>query len=198
MVLHPPTCLCFCVLPASATSSLFYTQNLSALQAASCKLDTAVRALTDPASLSKDASVSNEDLQEIALEAQVNSLFDGSSDSDSECVQRPVVLAPGNTKDQQNEQPKAGCSSGTSSLCPLDLIDEDIDHNQNDSEEEQIDEVGSPSPASSALKRFGSASNQQIRGNLEQAVTSVPLVFRIDLACLFGSSMPAPGCLLRC
>ena len=134
-------------------------------------LGTAVRALTDPASLSKDASVSNEDLQEIALEAQVNSLFDGSSDSDSECVQRPVVLAPGNTKDQQNEQPKAGCSSGTSSLCPLDLIDEDSDHNQNDSEEEQIDEVGSPSPASSALKRFGSASNQQIRGNLEQAVT---------------------------
>jgi hypothetical protein len=81
-----------------------------------------------------------------------------------------VVLAPGNTKDQQNEQPKAGRSSGTSSLCPLDLIDEDSDHNQNDSEEEQIDEVGSPSPAPSALKRFGSASNQQIRGNLEQAV----------------------------
>jgi hypothetical protein len=43
-----------------------------------------------------------------------------------------VVLAPGNTKDQQNEQPKAGRSSGTSSLCPLDLIDEDSDHNQND------------------------------------------------------------------
>jgi hypothetical protein len=75
---------------------VFYTQNLSAY----CKLlDTAVRALTDPASLSKDASVSNEDLQEIALEAQVNSLFSGSSDSDSECVQRPVVLAPGNTKE---------------------------------------------------------------------------------------------------
>ena len=175
MVLHPPTCLCFCVLLASAlpptcSCFVFYTQNLSAYWKAQM-LGTAVRALTDPASLSKDASVSNEDLQEIALEAQVNSLFDGSSDSDSECVQRPVVLAPGNTKDQQNEQPKAGCSSGTSSLCPLDLIDEDIDHNQNDSEEEQIDEVGSPSPASSALKRFGSASNQQIRGNLEQAVT---------------------------
>ena len=140
------------------------------MHTASQVLGTAVRALTDPASLSKDASVSNEHLQEIALEAQVNSLFDGSSDSDSECVERSVVLAPGNTKDQQNEQPKAGCSSGTSSLCPLDLIDEDIDHNQNDSEEEQIDEVGSPSPASSALKRFGSAPNQQIRGNLEQAL----------------------------
>jgi hypothetical protein len=32
-------------------------------------LDTALRALTDPASLSKDASVSNEHLQEIAREA---------------------------------------------------------------------------------------------------------------------------------
>jgi hypothetical protein len=31
-------------------------------------LDTALRALTDPASLSKDASVSNEHLQEIARE----------------------------------------------------------------------------------------------------------------------------------
>jgi hypothetical protein len=67
-------------------------------------LDTAVRAMTDPASLSKDASVSNEQLQEIALEAHVNSLFDDRSDSDSECVERSVVLAPGNTKDQQNEQ----------------------------------------------------------------------------------------------
>ena len=71
---------------------------------------TALRALTDPASLSKDASVSNEQLEEIALEAHVNSLFDDRSDSDSECVERSVVLAPGNTKDQQNEQPKAGCS----------------------------------------------------------------------------------------
>ena len=124
-------------------------------------LDTAVRALTDPASLSKDASVSNEHLQEIAREAHVNSLFDDRSDSDSECVERSVVLAPGNTKDQQNEQPKAGRSSGTSSLCPLDLIDEDSDHNQNDSEEEQIDEVGSPSPASSALN--GSVARQTSR-----------------------------------
>jgi hypothetical protein len=90
-------------------------------------------ALTGPAPLSKDASVSNEHLQEIAREAHVNSLFDGRSDSDSECVQRSVVLAPGNTKDQQNEQPKAGHSSGTSSFCPLDLIDEDSDHNQNNS-----------------------------------------------------------------
>jgi hypothetical protein len=63
---------------------VFYTQNLSAY----CKrimLDTAIRALTDPASLSKDISVSNEHLQEVAREAQVNlevnSLFDGSSDS---------------------------------------------------------------------------------------------------------------------
>jgi hypothetical protein len=88
--------------------------------------------------LSKDASVSNEHLQEIAREAHVSSLFDGRSDSDSECVQRSVVLAPRNTTDQQNEQPKAGCSSGTSSLCPLDLIDEDSDRNQNESEEEQI------------------------------------------------------------
>jgi hypothetical protein len=39
--------------------------------------DTALRALTGPASLSKDASVSNEHLQEIAREAHVNSLFDG-------------------------------------------------------------------------------------------------------------------------
>jgi hypothetical protein len=169
---HLPVFLCFACIGTPSHLLVFcvlYAEPQCILQAQ--MLGTAVRALTDPASLSKDASVSNEDLQEIALEAQVNSLFDGSSDSDSECVQRPVVLAPGNTKDQQNEQPKAGCSSGTSSLCPLDLIDEDIDHNQNDSEEEQIDEVGSPSPASSALKRFGSASNQQIRGNLEQAVT---------------------------
>jgi hypothetical protein len=43
-------------------------------------LDTAVRAMTDPASLSKDASVSNEQLQEIALEAHVNSLFDDRSE----------------------------------------------------------------------------------------------------------------------
>jgi hypothetical protein len=55
-------------------------------------LDTALRALTDPASLSKDASVSNEHLQEIAREAHVNSLFDGRSDSDSECVQRLLLL----------------------------------------------------------------------------------------------------------
>jgi hypothetical protein len=68
-------------------------------------LDTTLRALTGPAPLSKDASVSNKHLQEIAREAHVNSLFDGRSDSDSECVQRPVVLA-----------------LGTSSLCPLDLV----------------------------------------------------------------------------
>jgi hypothetical protein len=44
-------------------------------------LDTALRALTDLAPLSKDASVSKEHLQEIAREAYVNSLFDGRSDS---------------------------------------------------------------------------------------------------------------------
>jgi hypothetical protein len=38
-------------------------------------LDTALRALTGPASLSKDASVSNEHLQETAREAHINSLF---------------------------------------------------------------------------------------------------------------------------
>ena len=53
---------------------------------------TALRALTDPASLSKDASVSNEHLQEIAREAHVSSLFDGRSDSDSECAQPHSVL----------------------------------------------------------------------------------------------------------
>jgi hypothetical protein len=46
-------------------------------------LDTALRALTNLAPLSKDASVSNEHLQEIAREAHVNSLFDGRSDSDT-------------------------------------------------------------------------------------------------------------------
>jgi hypothetical protein len=74
-------------------------------------LDTALRALTDPASLSKDASVSNEHLQEIAREAHVNSLFDGRSDSDNECVQSPVVLAPGNTTDQRGAAPKSRWTS---------------------------------------------------------------------------------------
>jgi hypothetical protein len=37
-------------------------------------LDTALRALTDPASLNKDASVSNEHLQEIARGAHVAQL----------------------------------------------------------------------------------------------------------------------------
>jgi hypothetical protein len=78
MVLHPPSCLCFCVLlaltlPPTSSCFVFYMQNPSAyckqwdtfsplLQAHCMLLDTALRALTDPASLSKDASVSNEHL----------------------------------------------------------------------------------------------------------------------------------------
>jgi hypothetical protein len=59
MVLYPSTCLCFCVLPASAlpptcSCFVFYTQNLSAYCKHRCwMLGTALRALTDPASLSK-------------------------------------------------------------------------------------------------------------------------------------------------
>jgi hypothetical protein len=64
----PSHLLVFCVLYAARTS--FHTH---------CKhtdmLDTALRALTGPVSLNKDASVSNEHLQEIAREAHVNSLF---------------------------------------------------------------------------------------------------------------------------
>jgi hypothetical protein len=51
-----------------------------------------------------------------------------------------------------------GRSPGTSSLCPVDLIGEDsAGRNQNESEEGQIDEVGSPlTAAPPAIKRLGS------------------------------------------
>jgi hypothetical protein len=84
---HLPVFLCFACTPSHLlVFCVLYAVRAASIMRAYCKHHayTAVRALTDPASLSKDASVSNEDLQEIALEAQVNSLFDGSSDSDSE------------------------------------------------------------------------------------------------------------------
>jgi hypothetical protein len=84
MVLHPPTCLSFCVFACIGTPShllvfcVLYAEPQCIPQAASCWTPPCVlRALTGPASLSKDASVSNEHLQEIAREAHVNSLFNG-------------------------------------------------------------------------------------------------------------------------
>jgi hypothetical protein len=94
MVLHPPNLpvfLCFACIGTPSHLLVFcvlYAEPQSTLQAT----PPCVRCLTDPASLSKDASVSNEHLQEIAREAHVSSLFDGRSDSDSECAQPHSVL----------------------------------------------------------------------------------------------------------
>jgi hypothetical protein len=67
----PPACvLVFCLHrhPLPPARVLCFIRRTSVLSAY-CMLDTALRALTDPASLSKDASVSNEHLQEITREA---------------------------------------------------------------------------------------------------------------------------------
>jgi hypothetical protein len=56
-----------------------------------------LRALASPASLSKDASVSNDHLQETAREAHINWLFDGRSDSDIASAYRGPWCLPQGT-----------------------------------------------------------------------------------------------------
>jgi hypothetical protein len=75
---HFPVFLCVAYIGAPSHLLVFcvlHAQDLSVFCKHTDMPDTALRALTGPASLSKDASVSNEHLQEIAREAHVNSLF---------------------------------------------------------------------------------------------------------------------------